>query len=418
MITAKDRRLNIHYSGIQGSYWILAAVYFVFLTPILQDKGFGNYQIGILLAIRSLATMISQLTLSAIADKFAGKIPLKYILSMVICGGILGTTVFLCLAEGFFATCILFVWLGATVFCIAPLMDSLAMEFIDRGRRLNYTACRSIGSVTWAFACIILGWLMQRGGGDSLLIVEIAFLALLFLGVFTMETIMRFENDEESIRKTQEKFPDNKSHSILYLLRTYPNYTLFIVAFFLCYMSSTICNNFQIDVITSLGGDNTWLGYAEFILAISEVPVILFYNPLKKKVGLSWILVMVMFFCTMKVFFQSFAPNLTCHLIAQIFEMLGFGMSYSASLQFVMATVPMADAVKGQGMITVAGTGLGSCVASYLGGILYDTFNLNVMLAVGVIIGIFSVAVMAIAVWYPWKLKKAGTEKYITISSE
>ena len=331
-----DRKLNATYAGVQGSLWMGLAVCMAFITPILQQKGFSNAQIGVLLAVKSIATMISQIAISSVADRYASRIPLNYITAIVTAVAIAGNVVFWLFPVSFAVSCVLFFLFGSSTFCLSPLIDSMGMKFMENGRKLNYTLGRSAGSAMWAFACIFLGWLMKKKGADGLLVFHIIVLASLLFFLVRMENC----KPEKKVDVKAEAEKKAEAHSIWYLLTHYPAYTAFVIAIMLCYMSSVFCNNYQIDVITKLGGDSTILGYAEFILAISEVPVVLFFTRLKKKIGIRWILVMSMLFCLLKVGFQSFAPDIPVFMVSQVLEMLGFGMTYSAIVLFVMDVGP------------------------------------------------------------------------------
>lgn len=385
----QDRKLNIDYGLIQGGYWLLAAVFFAFITPILQERQFDNTQIGILLGIRSVAAIFSQSLVSILADRYAKKIPLKKITAVVVFTAAFANLIFLLFPMDFLPTVILFFVVGAATYCISPMIDAVAMEFMKLGRKLNYTLCRSAGSASWALACVGIGWMMSKWGADSLLVLHIVFLVVLGVLLLRIETAKRPE--------TKESSSSTQPSGIWQLLRSYPGYTWFLIAYTLLYMSSTLCTNFQIDVITSLGGDHTSLGYSEFLMAIAEVPVVFFYGKLKKRIGLNRVLFLIFLFGTAKVFCQSFAPNLPCFMLAQLWQMVSWGMSYTAVVDYVMREVPTKDLVKGQGLLTVAGAGIGNSLASYISGILYDHFSLTVLLGAGTVAGLVSVLLLMVA---------------------
>lgn len=393
----KDKKLNINYGLIQGCYWLLAAVFLAFMTPILQEKGFTNSQIGILLGVRCIATVISQPIVSNLADKYVDKIPLKIITAIIVYLAGIFNLLFLMLPMSFVPTVVLFFFIGAVTYCISPMIDAVGMEFMNLKRKLNYTLCRSVGSATWAFACIGVGLMITKWGADSVLVLGIVFLFILGTILLHIETAGIRKKEEEEIELT--KVP----HSLFSMLKSNKGYTWFLIAYTLTYMSSILCNTFQIDVITGLGGNNTSLGYAEFILAISEVPVIFFYSKVEKKIGLKKILIFIFIFGTLKSLCQSFAPNLACFMLVQLLEMLSWGMSYTAVVRFVMKAVPAEDLVKGQGLISVAGVGIGNSVGAYISGIIYDIFDLKVLLILGVLIGIVSIGILLIALYFPFK---------------
>ena len=81
-----DRGLQIKYSMAQGGYWLVAAVLGVFVTPILLYKGFNEYEIGTLTAVKSLATCVFQIFIAGFADRYAHKIQLKNIIAVLYIG--------------------------------------------------------------------------------------------------------------------------------------------------------------------------------------------------------------------------------------------------------------------------------------------------------------------------------------------
>ena len=182
--------------------------------------------------------------------------------------------------------------------------------------------------------------------------------------------------------------------------------TCFILSFILIFACSSFCSTFQIDVIRNLGGDNKHLGYAQSLLAISEVPVIFFFERLYRRWGVDKILVSVVIFALLKCFCQSFAPNLFIFLLAQVIQMLGFGMSYTASIYFIMKNIPSADKVKGQGFFNVATNGIGTSLASFGSGIIYDHWGLKNLLVIGILAGVFSVIAMTVTANLPRERKQ------------
>ena len=76
-MTAKSMKaLRIHYAGIESVYWIINAIFMVFVVPLLRGRGFDNGQIGILLSVRSFSCIALQPAVAAFADKHANTIPL------------------------------------------------------------------------------------------------------------------------------------------------------------------------------------------------------------------------------------------------------------------------------------------------------------------------------------------------------
>ena len=87
--------LQIHYAVIQSIYWIIQAIFMVFIVPLLRDRGFDNGQIGILLAVRSFTCIFFQPMVASFADRHVKTIPLKYIISIIVGISIVTTYLFI-----------------------------------------------------------------------------------------------------------------------------------------------------------------------------------------------------------------------------------------------------------------------------------------------------------------------------------
>ena len=101
-----NRKIQIKYTLVQGTFWIFMAAFSGFMTPILQEKGFSDVQIGILNADKCISMMIFQTILSCICDKYAKYISLKYILSVLGFVGVIVIALFYYMPVNFFGALI------------------------------------------------------------------------------------------------------------------------------------------------------------------------------------------------------------------------------------------------------------------------------------------------------------------------
>ena len=107
-----DRGLQIKYSMAQGGYWLVAAVLGVFVTPILLYKGFNEYEIGTLTAVKSMATCVFQIFIAGFADRYAHKIQLKNIIAGLLLVGIFSSFLFYILDSNYVVALLLFILMG------------------------------------------------------------------------------------------------------------------------------------------------------------------------------------------------------------------------------------------------------------------------------------------------------------------
>lgn len=66
-----------------------------------------------------------------------------------------------------------------------PLMDAMAVQFINEGMPIRYSLGRGIGSLAYAVVCVVLGFQAGRLGMESTLLTHLALVVLEILLVVT-----------------------------------------------------------------------------------------------------------------------------------------------------------------------------------------------------------------------------------------
>lgn len=392
----RDLKLQIAYCFSEGGYWLTAVVLGAFITPLLMSKGFSEYEIGFITAVKCIATCIFQILIANFADKYAKKIQLKYIISVLLGIGFVTSIVFYLTTPGFYVTLIIFVLFGIGITCTSPLIDSLSALFMNCGRKISFTVARACGSVTWAVASLLLGTFCTVYGENNLLLLQTIFIGFLIAVILLMEKVPKDEDGAKKQENEQEQTiaKETENHSILQLLKEYPKYTIYVIGVFL----ATICYNlsccFMINVIEECGGTETHYGIAHFVLAISEIPTAILFSKLRKIWKLDTMFIIFAVANTLKAFGIFLGGNVWLVIGFQAFEMLGFGLFYAANLYFVMETLPETDVVKGVSFVSMVTSGIGAGLGSYLAGIFLTAFGLQTLLLISLVFGIFSIIVM------------------------
>lgn len=390
-----EKRLRIHYAMILGVYWIVMAIFSVFVVPLLRQRGFDNNQIGILLAIRSFACIGIQPVVASFSDRYAKEIPLKYTISVIIGISLMATLVLSWHNFGFWGTAVIFGFLGATINALTPMYNSLAMQYLYAGIDLNFSVARGCGSVSWAFCCIFLGYMVDAFGVESNLILQAG------VSVVSLLLILTFPKCELPVRE-QGKNAAVKVHSILEILKENRGFTLFLIASALLFVGNNMTTSFLVDVVEKLHGTNKDVGYAQFVLAAAEIPTAIFFVRMKKKIGTGNIMKICAWFIFIKTAAILLSPNIPVLIAVQAFQMLGGGLYWSGSVFYVNETISSEDRVKGQSLMTIASTGIGGGVGSVISGTIMNYYDINTLLMTGIVCAIIGVAVMTLA------MKKSG----------
>lgn len=390
-----EKRLRVQYAMILGVYWIVMAIFSVFVVPLLRERGFDNNQIGILLAIRSFACIGIQPIIASFSDRYAKKVPLKYTIAVIIGISLIATMVLAYHNFGFLGTAVIFGFLGATINVLTPMYNSLAMQYLYAGIDLNFSLARGCGSITWAFCCIFLGYMVDAFGVESNLILQAC------VSVVSLLLILTFPKCEQPAGENR-KSASVKVHSIWKIIKENRGFMLFLIASALLFVGNNMTTSFLVDVVDKLHGTNTDVGYAQFVLAAVEIPTAIFFMRMKKRIGTGNIMKICAWFIFIKTVSILLAPNIPVLIAVQAFQMLGGGLYWSGSVFYVNENISPQDRVKGQSLMTIASTGIGGGVGSVISGTIMNYYNIDALLMTGIVCAVIGVAVMPVA------MKKSG----------
>lgn len=391
------KKLRVHYALIQSVYWMIQAIFMVFIVPLLRDRGFDNGQIGILLAVRSFSCIIFQPVVAAFADRHAKSIPLKYIISLIVAISFISTFLFWRIHFGFLGSCIIFGFLGATITALSPLYNSLAMQFLGIGKDLKYSIARGFGSIAYAIMCIILGFMVDGLGVESTMCAQAVMLIVSFVLIISF-TVCPVAATESVILE--------KPHSTWHLISHNKGYTIFLIASVMLFTGNNMTTSFLVDVVDKLGGTNADVGYCQFVLAAVEFPMALCFMRLKNRIGTDGIMKICALFIWVKIIGILLAPNIPALIAVHAFQMLGAGLYWSGSVYYVNENVEDIDRIKGQSLMAIFSTGIGSGVGSLISGWVSKNYGIDALVLSGAVCAGVGVGLMFWAV-------KVSTKKYL-----
>lgn len=354
------RRLDVHYIVMQAGYWAMFAAICAYQAALLQERGFSNSQVGLLIAIRCLAGIVCQPLLGGFADRHP-RIPLRLIVTLSLLLSLAVAVVFQFVPMGMAGTAAVLVVLGGFEISAYPLMDAMAIQFINIGVPIRYSLGRGIGSMAYALTCVVLGLQVSRWGVESTLLTHSALVALVILLVVTYPAF-------HAAPQAQDAPPAERPHSVWYLLRANPRFALMLCSILLGITAVLPMSNFLVNVIESRGGTSADLGLALFVMAGFELPTAFIFQRLLRRFGSGRLILISMVFCVLKPVALLLSFNYATVILAQPLQMLGYGLFTPASVYFVNESVPQADRVRGQTIMMVASNGMGGMLGSYVAG--------------------------------------------------
>ena len=369
--TAGYTLLNILYFAAFCTIHACAAVF-------LLSKGFSNTQVGILLATANITSAVFQPFIAGIIDKGGWLTNRRFIITS--CLIILAGSVTLRFINGNKPLIfVVFAMIYMIQFAYQPVMTALCFEYQKKGCHIFYGLARGMGSAGFAVTSAIIGKVVEDHGAALLMSVTAVIMIVSVIAVFL------FKPSEENGRTGQNsdiRTGKQTNNSLKTFFHDYPAFLLLILASICFFFAHNMINDFMIQIIRSLGGGETQLGYANFLQAILELPVMALIGFVLRKVSPARLLVFsgVAFF--VKILILVFAQNLVWLFISQSFQLFAYAVFIPAAAYYVSSTMQDSDQVKGQAYVTSAIT-IGGVFSNLLSGVILDNLGMKPMLFTG-----------------------------------
>ena len=381
------QRVNTMYFLLQIWFWGMMAAFTGYQTAIVLNRGFSSGQAGVFISLGCLSGIFAQPLLGAWADRHPA-VPLKRIFGGCMLAALLIHGGFYFSRPGFFGTALIFLALGALETNAYPLIDAMAMQFLNAGIDVRYSLGRGLGAFAYAIVSVLVGQQARRFGVESALVTHGA---LVLLILTTLAVFPAFAPSAAPAAHTR-----TPAHSPFFILKHNPAFTVMLLAGFFGLMAVMPIVNFLVSLVNDRGGDSGSLGLALFLMAASELPGAILFQWLWKKTNLERIMVISAVFMALKPLLFLFCGDLRLFLMMQPIQMLGYGLFTPGNVFFANENVPPEDRIQGQSLKMVATNGLSGVVGNLIAGGIIDRGGVNAML----VFCFFSGAIgVALAFW-------------------
>ncbi|MBR5420091.1 MAG: MFS transporter [Lachnospiraceae bacterium] len=381
---------TIKYTLLNAAYFVAFCTIHAYAAVFLLANGFSNTEVGILLAAANIVSALFQPLIAGLIDKPGFLTNKRFILISV--GIIFGGSVILMLCPGkkllIFAVYALIYMIQ---FAYQPVMTALCFEYRKAGYNIFYGLARGLGSASFAFTSMFIGRIVENIGVSVLLWVNVFAMLVSALIMLTFN-----KNERSGGEEKEEKASGTAHNSIFAFARTYPAFFVFLIGTVCFFFAHNMINDFMIQIIRGLGGNETELGYANFLQAILELPVMALIGIVLKKIPAEKLLVFSGAAFLVKTLILVGAKSLPHMYISQSFQLFAYAVFIPAGAYYVSKTMEELDQVKGQAYITSAIT-IGGVFSNLISGVILDHSGIKTMLisgsavcALGVVIGFFA----------------------------
>lgn len=387
------------YSVVQALYWMTSCALAGYAAVYLQDRGLSNTLIGVVVGGAAFFSMVVQPLVAQIAESISWLTVKRTIQLLVVGMAVMfgALTVFPIPVAG---VVVLYMGMNILNYCMPPMLSAMGMEFINQGYYLNFGLSRGLGSISYAVCAAILGFVIDRFFPGVLGYVYVVLAVLLFLAVSVMEDLGVGEKNSSQMRerKCLGKEKRDTGENIWKVIWKNKTFVCLMIGFCLANMNNAAVATYTVNIIKKLGGTDTILGFANFVSAATEMPVMLLFGYFMKKGNCIRLLKVSALFFVIKPLILVDAGILPMVFLGLGLQGLSFGMFTPAAVYFVNSSLAPEHRVRGQAIFSVITAGAATCGGNLLGGWLQDTFGLDTMLWVCVSMAVIG---LLFVIWLP-----------------
>lgn len=351
-----DQLMNKEARSIRGLflfiYFSLGALY-PLLSPYLKGMGMDGTQIGIIVAVGPIVSILTQPIWGMLSDHT--RRPREILLFLFLTSLLVG----LCqiFASGFYPFLFLYALLHIFQSGAVPLSDGMALGYMKRSGT-DFGKIRQWGAIGFALATFVVGWAAARWGTGILFYVFAfsQFVAFLFL--------LQLRNDRREATTSLWK-------SVLGLVRL-PRFVLFLLSAFLIFGPINSNNVYFALLYEHLGGNLQGVGLAFLLFAGSEAPFMKYSGWIVRRFGLEQTLFAAAILSALRWFWYSLSPTPAMVLSLFFIQGISVGLYLSAAAQYIRKSTPESLRMTALSLYASMGLGLGSMASNLLGGIVYD----------------------------------------------
>lgn len=384
--------LRLRYNLLNFFYWFAQCCTNGFVAIFLQHFGMSNTEIGIVTGGSCILTIFLSPYISSLLSKIKGLTIKKALTIIFIMVAIMFISMIL-LPLPNIAIMTIYIIMYALGLATVPFITMIAMNYISQGLDVNFGLARGIGSTGWATSALLLGKLINYFNPTILVAGYIIFT---FLTLAMLYTLPEFEREATST---------TEQASIFAVIKKYKLFILLLLGFCFMIAAATSIGTYLINIVIKLGGDSSLYGVCIFFMAFSELPFMMVTPRLMRRFDSVSLITVAAIAYIIRNFTICLAPNLIFVIIGMLFQGLSYGLFTGVITYYVTYNLEESYQLPGQTLIGIMTTGIGAILGNICGGILQDTYGLDMMFIFIYITTLIGAAIIIIA---KAKAKKLG----------
>lgn len=367
------------YTLQQIATWSFHAVIITFSSNVLRDYGFTDSRISALLGIATACSFVLQLALAELVSRSKAKVwGVLAVLgtAMLVCSQLVrmpGLPSWAAIAA-FGVACM-------TLQMIPSFTNAMGMDAIKRGSPTNYSFARGMGSLGYSVLSFGMGRLVGSFGSG------VVPMAASVCGAVLVAAVVWYHfagerNLEEPVSAAAEEKGQEKGFFV-----QYPQFAVFLVASVLLQLSHNLLASFMYQIMLVKNGSAAEQGTANAICALVEIPVMVFFPLLMRRIRCDkWVRFSSLFIAVKSIgVFLAGTPGGV--FAAQATQILGYGLYTISSVNYAEMVVGRGESVRAQSYLGATVT-VGTLLAASTGGVICEYFGAQTMVLVSLAAGL------------------------------
>ncbi|MBP3384090.1 MAG: MFS transporter [Firmicutes bacterium] len=362
----------------------------IFVSVFMLDKGYTNSTIGLVIALGSVLAIFLETGVANITDKIQRITNITVMKTLIAVMYVLVIAILL-IGEKSLALTIAYIALIIGHTTMHPFVNALSFYLSEGGHNVSYGLGRSMGSLAGGTLAFVMGYLVSWFSPNMIMYVGLINLTIMTIAIFITEKHYKQVTQNGVVEQQQEE--EVEAIGLAEFVQRNKVFMIMSLGIVLLFFGNVIVENFTIQIVENIGGNTEQMGFVIFLLSIFEMPAMLGFNRLKEKFSYVFLLRVAAVFFSLKIIMMFIANNMFMIYLAQLNQVLGYGLLFPALVSFIDHIMDKREAVRGQAVFTVALT-VGNVFGSVLGGIILDAFSVTTLLGISSVLSVIGTLII------------------------
>jgi len=374
-----------------------------FSSVFLLAKGYSNSEIGLILALANVVAVLIQPFLAELADR-GRKSTIFIIMETITCINLILSTVMIFLGARSWLLTLAFMLCYSLMMANQPFVNAVNRRLEETGVKIAFGACRSVGSMTFAVICFFLGSVVEKLGATALPVIGDAVLILIMVSILYTYRTYREAAGAGGPEPRSAKRAGSHDHvaaptqeiTLREFIRDNRWFLIVSLGTLAIFIANSIPNTYMAQLVTSIGGDSVDVGRIFAVLAITEVPTMVLFDRIYRRVSSVTMLIVAAIAFIVWLGACAAVSSVGGLYLAQVVHFFSFPLFLPAMVRFIDENMREREAVKGQTLFTVTVT-LGNMLASLIGGVILDFSGAHILMITGTLAAAIGAAIIIVS---------------------